>query len=217
MDKKAFFDLADSFYQQNVAQGLVQYSAIKKDQAILRKLTGYIARADMSNYSDTEKLAFYINAYNLTVIQNIVNHYPVKSPMDIKGFFDEHKNLIAGEQITLNELENKKLRSIHDPRIHFVLVCAALGCPKLAGFAYRPEKLPSQLQHQTSAAMNDPDFIRVSEQEIKISQIFKWYRQDFGNKDAAIISLINKHRNAPLPSGATLIYYPYNWNLNEWK
>ena len=217
MDKDQFFVQSNSFFQQYVSDGLVKYKQIKKNEDIIHELVNYVNRADLNKYSSNEKLAFYINAYNLIVIAEIVSEYPVDSPMSLSGFFDQKKHLIAGESLTLNDLENKKIRTYQDPRIHFVLVCAALGCPKLANFSYMSEKLDIQLTQQTQLTLNDPDFIQVDGNDVKISEIFSWYKHDFGKSDEDLITFINKYRDSALPEKSTLSYYTYDWTLNESK
>ncbi len=181
----------------------------------MQKLIAFIADADVSGKEKNEQLAFYINAYNLFTIKLIVDHYPVQSPMEIMGFFDSKKIMVAGKKTTLNDLENKKIRAFDDPKIHFALVCAARGCPQIADYAFMPAHLDEQLTERTKHALNDPLFIRVEGDKVKISEIFKWYYRDFGKTDTQLISFINKFRDSPLPSGTRLSYYTYDWTLNE--
>ena len=217
MDKQHFFIQSDSFIRQNVEDGLVKYKQIGKNAAEIHELVSYVSKADLSSFSSMEKLAFYINAYNLLVIKQIVDNYPVESPMSIPGFFDINKQLVAGEKLTLNDLENKKIRTYKDARIHFVLVCAAMGCPKLANFSYQADKLEDQLTRRTELAMNDPAFLKRQDSNVQLSEIFNWYRQDFGESDKDLINFINKFRKNPLPEKSKLNYYTYNWTLNESK
>jgi len=153
MDKDQFFVQSNVFFQLHVANGLVKYNQIKNSKDKIHELIIHVEQTDITTYDADEKLAFYINAYNLLVINQIIKKYPVDSPMKLPGFFDQNKHRIAGESLTLNDLENKKIRTYHDPRIHFVLVCAALGCPKLGGFSFVPEKLDMQLTQQTELAL----------------------------------------------------------------
>ena len=217
MDKNQFFIQSDEFFHLNVEDGLVKYKQIKKNDDNIHDLVNYVSSANLSSFDSTEKLAFYINAYNLLVINKIIEKYPVESPTSIPGFFDIKKHMIAGEKLTLNDLENKRIRTYKDSRIHFVLVCAALGCPKLGSFSFDPEKLEEQLTQQTKLALNDPDFIRTDGNMMELSEIFSWYRQDFGKSDKDLILFINKYRTVPLPENAKLNYYSYDWTLNELK
>jgi len=212
-----FFDAANTFFKTNVKNGLVNYAHIKTNRSSLDKLVRQIATEEIASLSKTSKKAFYINSYNILVIKSLVDNMPIKSPLDKKGFFDITKHKVAGENLALNDIENKKLRAVYnDARIHFVLVCGAKGCPKIIPSAYYPEKLEAQLNAQTKQAVNSTYFIRVkdSEKKVSISEIFKWYADDF-NSYGSIISFLNKYRATPIPSSYKLDYYTYDWNINK--
>ncbi len=215
MDFDQFFKDTDTFFEKYVIDGGVRYRWIKGEPERLDKLIAFIASADVTGRESKEQLAFYINAYNLYTIKLIVDHYPVSSPMEIIGFFDTKKIVAAEKKTTLNDLENDRIRKFNDPRIHFALVCAARGCPKIADHGYNPQHLDEQLTKQARLSLNDPAFIRIDGTKVKISEIFKWYRRDFGKTDADLISFINKYRDTPLPEKARLSYYTYDWSLNE--
>lgn len=209
-----FFTTANTFFGKYVSGGRVDYSAIQSDKVILNALNEMIKNANLADVSKDTKLAFYINTYNILVIQNVVSHLPLSSPLDVKGFFDVIKFSVAGESVTLNDIENKKLRP--DPRVHFVLVCAAKGCPKLINEAYMPDKVQAQLTAQTKKALNDADFIRfdADAKKVFVSQIFDWYKTDFLKNNASIRDFINSYRTE-IPSDYSFEFYNYNWELNK--
>ncbi|NJN25024.1 MAG: DUF547 domain-containing protein [Cyclobacteriaceae bacterium] len=215
MDDDQFFAQSDAFFKTHVDEGLVKYGQIKSNTKLLQDLISYVANAEIKSMSGQAQLAFYINAYNLWVIHHIIEYYPVDAPMSIEGFFDKKKIKIAGEEMTLNDLENGKIRAFQDPRIHFVLVCAALGCPPLADFSYTPSQLNHQLEQQTRLALNHRDFLKKTGDKVLLSEIFKWYRDDFGASDAELLHFINTYRNQPLPSQTRLDFYQYDWTLND--
>lgn len=217
MDKNQFFIQSGEFFHLNVEDGLVKYKQIKKNDSKIHDLVNYLSNVDLNSFNSSEKLAFYINAYNLLIINKIIEKFPVESPTSIPGFFDIKKHRIAGEKLTLNDLENNKIRTYNDSRIHFVLVCAALGCPKLGNFSFTPDKLEQQLTQQTKLALNDPDFIKTDGNMVELSEIFKWYRQDFGKSNKDLILFINKYRTDQLPENTKFNYYAYDWKLNELK
>lgn len=211
-----FFNEANTFFKQNVKNGLVDYAALNSND--LQSLISQIKNADVGSSSSAEKQAFYINAYNLNVINQVVSLYPIKSVMDKGGFFDKQKINVSGESITLNELEKEYLlKPYKDARFHFVLVCGALGCPPITNFAYTPENLEQQLEKQTRLALNDAAFIKTSGGNIELSEIFKWYANDFGGSKSAVRSFINKYRNDKISSSTKLSYYTYDWSLNDAK
>ena len=213
-----FVNKADAFFKTHVKNGRVDYKAIKSNPAALNELTTLAKDVRVSKSNAKSYQAFWINAYNITVIKGIVENYPVQGPLKIKGFFDKTTHDIGGLKTTLNDLENNLLRKVFpkEARFHFVLVCAGLGCPPIINEAYTPAKLEAQLQRQTVKALNDPKFIRVKGNKVQISQIFEWYKGDF-IQGGSEVDYINKFRKEALPAKAKVSYYPYDWTLNQVK
>lgn len=213
-----FFSNSDAFFKANVKNGRVSYTSIKDNPAALNELLEMAKVISVSEDNAAEFQSFWINGYNLLVIDGIVKNYPIKSPLDKPGFFDKNKNEIGGKSITLNDIENKLLRKnfSKEARFHFVLVCGGLGCPPIIEEAYVPAKLEAQLEKQTKLALNDPKFIQVNKNKVKISQIFEWYKGDFEH-DGKVTDFINKYKSEKLPEKVKVSYYPYDWTLNEVK
>ncbi len=212
-----FFNQTDALLKQYVQEGQVNYQAIKEEKQ-LGQLTSFVAQADLSGTNKATTQAFYINAYNLIVIEQAAMAYPLSSVLNVNGFFDAKKHQVAGEKITLNQLEKDRLlKTYGDPRFHFVLVCGALDCPPITNFAYRPVNLESQLEAQTRTAINDPNFIKVDQasQAVDISQIFEWYADDFGGNKTAVRNFINQYKEENLPEDFKIGYYRYDWTLND--
>ncbi|MFD0798830.1 DUF547 domain-containing protein [Maribacter chungangensis] len=212
-----FFAGTDSFLKSNVQNGRVDYAAIKNNPEKLNKLVAAakkvsVQKTDVANYQ-----AFWINTYNILVINSVVNNYPLKSPLNVPGFFDKITHDVGGENITLNDIENKLLRANfpEEARFHFVLVCAGLGCPPIIPNAYMPNTLDEQLQKQTVKALNDNNFIRLKKKKVQISQIFEWYTGDFTQNGTSLVDYINTYRTEKLPKDSKVSYYPYDWTLNE--
>jgi hypothetical protein len=216
-DLNTFFNKADAFFKTHVANGKVAYSNIHGNQESLNGLLKIaegisVNKADANNYQ-----AFWINAYNLSVIKGIIDNYPTKSPLDNAGFFDKTTHNLGGKNITLNDIEHKLLRAqFNDARFHFVLVCGAVGCPPLINKAYLPNTLDSQLEAQTKKAING-NFIRVNanKKRVQVSQIMEWYKGDFKMNGESEIDFINKYRTEKLEGKYKLSYFPYDWNLNK--
>ncbi len=216
-DLNTFFNKANTFFGTYVSNGKVAYSKIKDNpkamQDVLKLAEGIsVSKDDANNYQ-----AFWINAYNLSVIKGLIDNYPTKSPLDNAGFFDKVKHSLGGKQITLNDIEHKLLRpQFKDPRFHFVLVCGAIGCPPLISKAYLPNTLNAQLETQTKKAING-SFLKVDtkKKRIQASQIMEWYKGDFTMKGIKEIDFINKYRTEKLEGKYKLSYFPYNWNINK--
>ncbi|HZJ20574.1 MAG TPA: DUF547 domain-containing protein [Pricia sp.] len=214
-----FFSKTDAFLKEHIKDGLVDYKGIHDNPAALNALVEMAGQLSVSKDKADEYQAFWINGYNLMVIKGIVDNYPIKSPMDIEGFFDTEKRNIGGQEITLNAIENEMLRGNFpdEPRFHFVLVCGALGCPPIIAEAYMPSTLDRQLEEQTKKALNDPNFIRVDKKKVKVSQIFEWYKKDFTKDGQSVADFINTCRTEKLPDSAKVSYYEYDWTLNGMK
>lgn len=216
----AFFEAANQFFAQYVVDKRLKYAEIKAQPAVLNKLIEQLAQYSLEGKSPAWQQAFWINAYNLCVIQGVVQAYPMRSPQEVPGFFEQPGYKVAGQTLSLNQLEKQQLfEAFGDPRFHFVLVCAAVSCPPLAAFAYQPDKLDQQLDEQTRLALNDDGFVRVNHaaKKIQLSQIFNWYAHHFGGSQQAIRNFINQYRKQPLPESYSLGYYPYDWSLNDYQ
>jgi hypothetical protein len=214
-----FFKAADEFFNKNVVNGRVDYSALKDNPAELNKLVEIISKFDVSKLQkgDRDK-AFLINVYNILVIKSVLNNFPMKSVMDIGNFFDKNTINIAGKNFSLNDIEKGILFKNHpDPRLHFVLVCAAIGCPPIINNAYFPDQLNKQLEQRTRATLDEAHYIRVDahSKTVYVSELFKWYEKDFTKNDLSIIQYINQFRNTKIPENYSVSFITYDWSLNE--
>ncbi len=209
-----FFATTDNFFATHCSNGKVDYSSVKSDQN-LPTLIEYVA----SNASPIglEK-SYLINVYNLFVISKISSHYPVGSPMDDSGFFTDKSFDLNGKKTSLDYLENGILRKEHsDPRLHFSLVCGAIGCPPITNFAYREDLLETQLDQQARLALNNDQFVYSMDdnKSIYLSEIFNWYKEDFGKNKKEVIAYINGFRSEDFDENYRIQYYPYDWTLND--
>ena len=213
-----FFSKSQAFFKGYVKDGMVSYASVKRRFSQIDHLKRIIAETDLSEVDSNTKKAFYINAYNVLVIYQVTENYPLSKALDQEGFFDKNRFNVAGEMLTLNELEiNKLLKPYKDARVHFALACAAVSCPQLANYAFTRGNLDAELTKRTQIALNDPSFVQVnsSKSEVKLSKIFDWYKQDFRNTSNNHLSFINKYRKNKIPSNFKVDYYEYDWNLND--
>ena len=173
-----FVELADVFLKKHVSNGLVDYSSIKAEPTELYKMLNAIALKDIP---ETDYKAYLINSYNILVIASIVEALPILSPEGVPGFFTDELHVLANKKVSLNFIEKTLLfKEFKDPRLHFVLVCGALGCPPITNFAYQTNELETQLKTQTKLALNS-DFVRIDKKKeiVSLSEIFRWYAKDF--------------------------------------
>lgn len=210
-----FISDTDALLKRYVKRGRVDYTGIKASNN-LEPLIEKIATTDFTVLKGNDRKAFLINAYNLLVIHQVLENYPLESVLDVNGFFDAKKQDVGGQKMTLNQLEKDLLlKDFKDARLHFVLVCGALGCPPITNSAYAPSKLEAQLSKQTKLTLNNPVFLRVNGEKAELSKIFEWYAGEFGGSKSAVLAFINKYRDEAIPATTKVSYYPYDWTLNN--
>lgn len=204
------------------ADGGFRYKALAADTEAMAKLKAYteqVAAADTSKLSREEALAFYINAYNATTVAEVLRLWPVTSVLKKEGFFDKTKHQIAGESLTLNDLENKKIReAFREPRIHFLVNCASASCPVLVGEVITAANLESLLERQATEYVSRTSRFPNGKKAVEISSIFDWFKDDFGGADgvrAFVVAHLPAERRDLVADKATKIgFFEYDWNTN---
>lgn len=203
-------------------KGQVDYAAWhadKEDRARLDAFLAKVAKAKPSSHDKKAQLAFYINAYNATVIDSVLEQWPVKSVMKVDGFFKKQKHPIAGKKRTLDELEHKLIRpTFEEPRIHFVLVCAAKSCPRLRPTALTAKNLEATLD--AAAKEFIPAATSTKGSAVTTSQLFNWFADDFKNEAGSVEAYLAKYTDGKtkkvLESGkAKVKFSKYDWALNK--
>lgn len=212
-----FFPKADKFLKQRMVNNRLNYRLVKEEPQQLDSLVQMIADMKTENLSENEYLAFYINAYNLLVIKGVVDRYPVANMQDIDGFFSDLKFDVAGEALSLDEIEFEKLfkRKV-DPRFHFVLNCGAYSCPTLTNEAMKPAELEEQLNFAIQIVMDRDDYVLIDHdsKSVYVSKIFDWYQKDF-IQSGTIRNFINQHRFVSIPQAYDIKFMEYDWRLND--
>lgn len=203
----------DRLLQKNVSAGRVDYDGFARDHAAHDR---YLA--SVAGVARKPDLAFYLNAYNATVVASVLRHGRPARVVDVKGFFDGEKHRIAGEDLTLNVLETKVRKRFADPRIHFALNCAARSCPPLWGRAFEPATLEATLDDLTRRFLDGPG-VRVDGKRIEVSKLFEWYGGDFVGKEGSVEKYLlrwisDPPRRAALARGTGIAYLDYDWSLN---
>ncbi|MGH9948447.1 MAG: DUF547 domain-containing protein [Pyrinomonadaceae bacterium] len=181
-DHSAYESLLKKYVDEN---GKVDYAGLQaNDRAALDAYLKSLGDADDAALdSDDERNAFFINAYNAYTIRDVLDDVYGKtdSVKKVDGFWDKKKHRIAGKEMTLDETE-KVSRDLKDPRIHFAVNCASLGCPKLQRFAFSGPKFQEQMAFVTKDFLADTERglkIDRAKNKIWISKIFSWYAGDF--------------------------------------
>ena len=189
-----------------------------------KRLAAYLTNigdAQLSGMDSEERKAFYINAYNVLAIQTLLDN-PGKKIIDIPGAFKTTKHKVAGEMLTLDEIENK-LREFKDARIHFAIVCASKSCPPLAPQAYRGQGLSEALDRQGREFVSDPrkNIIDRNRGRVALSMIFNWNRKEFERDGGTLPKFVSKYVS-DAQTASWLAYGPrepefleYDWSPNQ--
>ncbi|WP_223032778.1 DUF547 domain-containing protein [Hanstruepera marina] len=212
-------NLWDELLQEHVSHdGKVNYSSFKNDrEAILNYinvLTLLSSKDEFKALSKNDKLAYWINAYNALTVDLIIRNYPVKSIKDIKDPWNQKFYTFNGEQLSLNQIEHDILRKMDEPRIHFAIVCASQSCPKLSNEAYIADKLEQQLTDATKDFLNDKAKNKITNNDLELSKIFKWFAKDF-KQNGSLIDFLNQYAEVNISEDAKIKYRDYNWDLND--
>lgn len=212
----------------HVREGKVDYQGFKKDE---NRLDRYLETVDASRPRElgrSDRLAYYINAYNAWTVKLILLHFkegkPVDSIKDIGGVFSSPWSQkicrLGGEVLTLDEIEHGIIRpEFKEPRIHFAVNCASKSCPPLRDSAYTGEKLEQQLDSQTTAFINNPTFNHLTGDTFHVSKLFSWFEKDF---EGDILQFIIRYASEDLKkslekkgAGIRVKYLEYDWSLNS--
>lgn len=207
-----------------VAYGLVSPA----EHEVLHQDLAQLASLPISGYSRREQLAFWIDLYNELTVNFVLDHYPVsgiKETSFLPGLFSEtpwSRKLITieGEKLSLDDIEHRILRpGWRDPRIHYALNCASLGCPNLQPTAFTAANTEELLERGARDYVNSPRGASIADGQLAVSSIYVWYQADFGGTDAAVIAHLRHYATPNLAralSGVTQISSNhYDWSLND--
>jgi len=209
--------LWDVLTKKNVSSsGKVNYKAFKKEITKVEKYLEHLKNTPpKKGWSKNEKLSYWFNLYNAATIHLIASAYPVKSIKDIHNGKPWDKKFIkSGNKLySLNQIENSIVRPYFaEPRLHVAFNCAAVSCPKLMKGAFFPAQLNAQLSRLSKNWINDNSKNKISKNNVKISKIFQWYKEDF---KTGVIPFINQYATTKANTSAKIQYLEYNWNLND--
>ncbi len=210
-------------------QGLsyFKYSQVAAaDQVALDAYLQMLESVTVVDLGEDEQFAYWVNLYNALTIWVVLEHYPIASIRDIsysllsRGPWKEPLVQVEGRELSLDNIEHDILRPIFaDPRIHYAVNCASIGCPNLQRRAFTAANLESLLEQAAQQFINHPRGVRFEDGELIVSSIFDWYRRDFGENEAQVIEHLREYADdeldVRLKSRDAIDDYEYNWNLNE--
>jgi hypothetical protein len=213
----------------------VAYAALKRDQAALQAVLDALSAvtpAQFEAFDRDQQMAFLINAYNAFTLQLVLTRYPdlesirelgslLRSPWK-RPFFE-----LLGQTRHLDWIEHDRLRPDYaDPRVHFAVNCASIGCPALRPEPYRADRLAAQLDDQQRRFLTDRTRNRfnAADGRLRVSPIFKWFAEDFGGDPrawlsvrAALVADTPADRARIAAGDFRLDHLSYDWTLNDLK
>jgi hypothetical protein len=209
-----------------------RWQAHLADRTALAEYLAALALKRPSTMARNEAFAFWANLYNAATLKIIIDNYPVRSIRDIKsksGLFDVKALLgpwrtriatVEGRPVSLDDIEHEIMRpTFKDPRIHYAVNCAAIGCPNLGPRAFRAETLEKDLDAAARAFVNHPRGARSGPDGVlRVSSLYKWYREDFGGTDAGIVAHLQQYAGPGLVAKlqrVSRIDDDYDWSLNQ--
>lgn len=218
-------------YAHEAKDGIVRVAygrVTPSDHAALEADLQRLAVLRISTYNREEQRAYWIDLYNELTVNFVLDHYPItgiKATSFLPGIFSEtpwSRKLITieDEQISLDDIEHRILRpGWHDPRIHYALNCASLGCPNLQPIAFTAANTDVLLDRGAREYVNSPRGVRIEDGKLIVSSIYVWYKADFGGTDAGVIAHLRRYASPALAQALTKVdhisEHHYDWSLND--
>jgi hypothetical protein len=205
-------------------EGRVNFAGVARDRADLDRFVAYVYDNGPNNHPElfptpSHVLAFHINAYNALAMHKVVaTGIPVTNAGLRKvGFFYLGKVQVGGEPISLYDYENKVIRPLGDPRIHVALNCMSISCPHLPREVFTAEKLEMQLEREAKKFFNEARNVQVDDARkvFKVSEILKFYTEDFLGKAPSLAAYVNRYRDIKVPEHYAVDFIAYDWTINR--
>jgi len=204
----------------------VDYGRLKTDPGFSRLISGLEKFAPSIFKLREEKMAFWINVYNIFAVKKVVDHHPLESIRDVGNFFKpvwkRLAGIVGGREYTLHEIEHEILRKMREPRIHAAIVCASVSCPDLSKEVLKAETLDVQLDVQMKMFLENPGKgmrVDAGRKRVYLSPIFDWFEEDFEPRGGVLQFLqpyVSAEARKLLKSPAVRVsYLEYNWRVNE--
>jgi hypothetical protein len=213
----------------------VRYAAWKanaEDRAALTRWIEAAAGEAPARMPREAAFAYWANLYNTLTVKEILDHYPVKSireirsrgvPLDPKGWFGPWRTrlvTVEGRRLSLDDIEHEIMRpTLRDPRVHYAVNCASIGCPNLYPAAWRAETIEAELEKAAAAFVNHPRGVTVRpDGGLRVNSIYHWFGEDFGGADGAV-EHFRRYAAPPLAASlgptARIAEHAYDWALND--
>ncbi|ENM5925114.1 DUF547 domain-containing protein [Vibrio mimicus] len=219
---QAWQSILDRYLTQVGDNALFRYAEItKEDKTLLNDYLAQLSKLDPREFNRQEQYAYWVNLYNALTVKLILDNYPVASITKLGGLFsfgpwDEKVFAVAGQAITLNDIEHRILRPLwNEPRTHYAVNCASLGCPNLQSQAFTAQNTEQLLSNAAHTFINSSKAATFKKDTLILSSIYDWFAVDFGNQDALFAHLAQYRPELSSYSGK--VDYQYDWKLNDAK
>lgn len=205
-------------------EGRINFDGLAKDRSELDQFVAYVYDNGPNNrpeiFSTAQSvLAFHINAYNALAMHKVLESGIPQSLAGFKKvtFFAFGKVQVGGEKISLYDYENKIIRSLGDPRIHFALNCMSVSCPRLPKEVFLPENVDAMLDRESKRFFAEPRNVALIElsKTVILSEILKFYPSDFLAKAKSLVAYANLYRDVKVPEDYTVAFRHYDWTINR--
>lgn len=212
----------------------VDYAAFKSTgQGELKLYIGRLETVDPRELNRAEQFALLANLYNARTIDIVLDHYPLGSIKDISlggdlfaaftgGPWKAKVTQLGGVALSLDDIEHGILRPVFkDPRVHYAVNCASIGCPNIGTEAFTGARLNQQLVAAARAYVNHPRGVRIEGATAAVSSIYTWFKGDLGGEDRGVLAHLLKYAAEPLAEKlrtvSSISYQTYDWGLNDTK
>ena len=217
-------------YVRTDKTGLNRFAYGRMTDSDKARLSGYVnklTKVKITGFTRNEQLAYWLNLYNSLTIKVIVDHYPVRSIRDIdispgifsNGPWGRKLVRVEGRELSLDDIEHRVLRPIwRDPRIHYGVNCASIGCPNLQDRAFTGKNAGKLLNIGARQYINSPRGVSISKDKVTVSKIYSWFAYDFGNSEKGVLLHLIKYADpklaAQLRKLGRIHDAEYDWGLN---
>ncbi len=224
--EKAYTSWAQVLRSHVDDKGRVDFKAIADNPTHLYRYVVYVSETSPEAFPQRfprleDRLQYHLNAYNALALYGVITH---NFPEDFHRFSDRAKFFkfteytIGGEKRSLYDYENKVIRPLGDPRVHFALNCMVRACPRLPRTPFQAKSLNADLDALTKEFVNHPRHVEVlpAEGVVRLSEIFKFYEEDFvgAEKSPSLIAYINRYRQEPIDENFKVEFMDYDWTVN---
>lgn len=221
-----YAEFLDKYITPSDGINLLAYGNVSsEDKAVLKAYINDLETRGTEGLSRDEQMAFWFNLYNAKTIDVILDNYPLKSirklgPLNSGPWDKKNMNVAGIGEMSLNDVEHGTLRkNWAEPRIHYAVNCASIGCPNLKATPWAAATLEEDLNQAAIDYINHPRGFNVEGSKVTASSIFDWYKEDFGGNKSGILKHARKYAKGELKTALdaaeTINDFDYDWDLNE--